>query len=85
MEELSTTAKTSAPAALRAINSRGDVIRAIDLICAYYAQHEPSSPVPILLERAKRLVAKDFMDILRDLAPDGVAQLEMIRGPETEN
>lgn len=85
MEEPSTTTKTSAPAALRAINNRGDVIRAIDLICAYYAQHEPSSPIPILLKRAKRLVAKDFMGILRDLAPDGITQLEVIRGPETED
>jgi len=85
MEGPRTAAKTSTPAALKAINSRGDVIRAIDVICAYYAQHEPSSPIPILLERAKRLVAKDFMDILRDLAPEGIAQVELIRGPKTED
>jgi type VI secretion system protein ImpA len=85
MGDPSTTVKTPTPAGLKAINSRGDVIKAIDLICAYYAQHEPSSPIPILLERAKRLVAKDFMAILRDLAPEGIAQLEMIRGPETDD
>ncbi len=77
--------KTPARTALKAINSRDDVIRAIDLICAYYTQQEPSSPVPILLKRAKRLVTKDFMDILRDLAPDGVSQLELIKGPEPED
>ena len=47
----------------------------------YYERHEPSSPVPLLLKRAKRLVAKDFMEILRDLAPDGVDQAERISGP----
>lgn len=76
---------TSAPTALRAINSRDDVIRALNLICAYYAKQEPSSPIPILLERAKRLVAKDFMGILRDIAPDGVSQLDLIRGPEIKD
>jgi type VI secretion system protein ImpA len=67
-----------------AINSREDVLRAIDRVCAYFAQHEPSSPVPLLLKRAKRLVSKDFLEILRDLAPDGVPQAEAIRGPDAE-
>jgi type VI secretion system protein ImpA len=67
-----------------AISSREDVVRVLDRVCAYFAQHEPSSPVPLLLKRAKRLVSKDFLEILRDLAPDGVAQAEAIRGPDAE-
>jgi type VI secretion system protein ImpA len=67
-----------------AINSREDVVRALDRVCAYFAQHEPSSPIPLLLKRAKRLVSKDFLEILRDLAPDGVPQAEAIRGPDAE-
>src|SRR6185503_2058526 len=67
-----------------AINSREDVVRALDRVCAYFAQHEPSSPIPLLLKRAKRLVSKDFLEILRDLAPDGVPQVEAIRGPDAE-
>lgn len=62
------------------INSREDVIRVLDTVCEYFRQHEPSSPVPLLLQRAKRLVAKDFMEILRDLTPSGVAQAEEIGG-----
>jgi type VI secretion system protein ImpA len=72
------------PAAVGAIRTREDVIRVLDSICDYYGRYEPSSPVPILLRRARRLVAKDFMEILRDLAPDGVSQLEMIRGPNAD-
>lgn len=64
------------------INSRSDVIRMLDKICDFYAKHEPSSPVPMLLQRAKRLAAMTFLDILRDLAPDGLPQAELIRGPE---
>ncbi len=66
------------------INSRQDVIRALELICEYYANHEPSSPVPLLVRRAKRLVTMDFMQILQDLAPDGVSQVQTIKGPELE-
>jgi type VI secretion system protein ImpA len=64
------------------IASRDDVLRALDQLVRYYQRNEPSSPVPILLERAKRLVPMNFFEIMRDLAPDGVAQLVVIRGPE---
>ncbi len=66
------------------INTRDDVVRMLDKILAYYRRQEPSSPVPILMERAKRLVHMDFMDIMQNLAPDGVPQIEVIRGPEPE-
>jgi type VI secretion system protein ImpA len=62
------------------IGSRDDVLRMLDKICSYYQQHEPSSPVPLLLARAKRLVPKNFFEILEDLAPDGMAQLTAVSG-----
>jgi type VI secretion system protein ImpA len=67
-------------AAVGDIRSREDVIRLLDRICEYFHKNEPSSPVPLLLRRAKGLVAKDFMEILRDLPPDGVSQAELIGG-----
>lgn len=76
------TAKPTAQ--LGAINNRQDVIRALDLICEYYAKHEPSSPVPILAIRAKRLVTKTFMEIMEDLAPDGLSQIRTIKGNDPE-
>ncbi|MET0388963.1 MAG: type VI secretion system protein TssA [Polyangiales bacterium] len=63
------------------ISSRADVQRTLDLLCAYFDQYEPSSPVPLLLKRARRLTTMSFMDIVRDVAPDGVTQVESIRGP----
>lgn len=62
------------------ISSREDVVRALDKICDYYARHEPSSPLPILLQRAKRLVSKTFVEIIRDLAPGGASEVETIAG-----
>ncbi len=66
------------------ITSTADVTRMLDKICDYFHEHEPSSPVPLLLQRAKRLVAKDFMEIIKDLTPDGVSQAQLITGVEDE-
>ena len=58
---------------LGAIKSRQDALRALDSIALFFRQTEPSSPVPLFIERAKRLIGKDFLEILADVAPDGVA------------
>ncbi|UYV13422.1 MAG: type VI secretion system protein TssA [Phycisphaera sp.] len=63
-----------------AIQSRQDVLDALDRICAYYVSSEPSSPVPVLLVRARRLVTMSFVDIVRDLTPDAVGQIELLAG-----
>lgn len=62
------------------IGSRDDVIRLLDRICEYYRQAEPSSPVPLMLKRARRLVPMGFHEIIADLAPDGLGQVEKILG-----
>jgi type VI secretion system protein ImpA len=62
--------------------SREDVVILLDRICDYYQRYEPSSPVPLLLRRCKRLVSASFLEIVRDIAPDGVSQVEMWRGKE---
>lgn len=64
------------------VNSREDVVKMIDKILAYYEKCEPSSPVPMLLQRAKRLAPKSFFEIMEELAPDSVTQLSVIRGPQ---
>jgi type VI secretion system protein ImpA len=64
------------------INSRDDVLRVLDKVCSYYERVEPSSPIPILLQRSKRLVSANFLDIVRDIAPDGLSQVENLRGKD---
>ena len=53
-----------------AVKSRQDAIRALDAVAAFFKRTEPSSPIPMFLERAKRLVSKDFLEVLADIAPD---------------
>jgi len=67
-----------------AINSPVDVENALDRIIGYYERREPSSPLPILLRRAKKLVNADFLTIMRDMAPTGLEHVNMIGGIEQD-
>ncbi len=67
------------------IENRSDVLEALSKITKYYSQYEPSSPVPILVERTKKLVTMDFMSIMKELSPDGVKQVELIAGVELDS
>ncbi|MGA2441365.1 MAG: type VI secretion system protein TssA [Tepidisphaeraceae bacterium] len=62
------------------IRSRSDIATALDKICDYFAQFEPSSPVPLLLRRAQRLISKDFVSIIKDLSPEAIQKIELIGG-----
>jgi type VI secretion system protein ImpA len=41
-------------------------------VAEYFRRSEPSSPIPLFVERAKRLVAKDFLEVLADVAPEAL-------------
>jgi type VI secretion system protein ImpA len=62
------------------IKSRQDAIRALDAVAGYFRQNEPSSPIPLFIDRAKRLVAKDFLEVLADIAPDALDQAKAAGG-----
>jgi len=72
----------AAPAISGEINSREDVVRVLDKIVSYYERAEPSSPIPLLIKRSKRLVSASFLDIVRDIASDGLSQVEKLRGKD---
>ena len=67
------------------VRSREDAIRMIEKICAYYDRQEPSSPVPILLQRVKRLISMDYMEIVRELTPEAIAAVEALAGLQSED
>jgi len=66
------------------IGTRDDALNALDRVCEWIERHEPTNPAPLLIRRAKRLMTKNFMDIIRDLAPDGLSQVEHIAGKDSE-
>ena len=67
-----------------AVKSRQDAIRALDAVSAFFKRTEPSSPIPMFLERAKRLISKDFLEVLADIAPDAVPQARAAGGLRDE-
>lgn len=66
------------------ITTRDDVVVALQKITDYYATYEPSSPLPLLLQRCKRLVSASFLEIIQDLAPDVLSQISAMGGPKDE-
>lgn len=50
--------------------SRADAVSLLDQISAYFRAAEPSSPIPLLTERARGMIERDFLSILKDVLPD---------------
>jgi len=62
------------------IETRADAVRAINAICMFLERTEPTNPAQLLLRRAERLIDKNFIQLVRDLAPDAVAEVARILG-----
>ena len=73
-------AAPSAAGGLDQIRTRADVLAALEAIQTYYREHEPSSPVPMLLQRAGRFVNMNFVDIVQDIAGDNIDNMQVIFG-----
>lgn len=70
----------SAPVKSGEINSRGDVEVALDRIVAFYERTEPSSPIPHVARRLRRMVAMDFLQLMNEIAPSGLKEFRNIAG-----
>jgi type VI secretion system protein ImpA len=63
------------------IGTREDAVEALDRVCDWIERNEPSNPAPLLIRRAQRLMSKSFLDIIRDLMPEGIDTVEKLAGP----
>ena len=75
-------AQPAAVAAPGSIQNHDDVRKTLDRLCEFFEKREPSSPVPLLLKRARVLVGLGFTDIIQNLSPDSIQQINTIRGPQ---
>jgi type VI secretion system protein ImpA len=64
------------------IATREDAVRTLERVCEWIERNEPSNPAPLLIRRAQRLMSKSFIDIIRDLVPDGLDQIEKLAGTQ---
>lgn len=85
-------APQAAPAArsgggVNRVDTRQEAVRAIELVCAYLERSEPTNPAQLLLRRAARVIDKNFLQLVHELAPDSVKEVARIMGvdPNTVN
>jgi type VI secretion system protein ImpA len=63
-----------------ALRSRDDAISQLLAVADFVEKTEPTNPAPLLIRRAARLMRMGFIDILRELSPDSLSQIENITG-----
>ena len=60
------------------VESREDVVKALDAITDYYRRREPTSPVPAALLRVREWVNLDFLALLEDIAPNSLDEAKRV-------
>ncbi len=62
------------------IRSREDVVRVLEKACNFIERTEPTNPAPLLIRRAQYLMAKNFVEIIEELGPDWLKEVQRISG-----
>ena len=60
-------------------------MRWLAILCQYLEKNEPTNPVQILLRRAQRMMTMNFLQLMQDMAPDGLEQAEKVVGEKLDN
>jgi type VI secretion system ImpA family protein len=64
--------------------SRAEALLLLKKGAEYFQLQEPSSPIPLLINRAMRFAEMSFIDLIEDIAPDAAARGRDILGVKTE-
>lgn len=64
--------------------NRADVQTALDAIVRYYTEHEPTSPVPLMLQRVRQWVDMDFYRLVKEIAPDSASEARRLLAIQDE-
>jgi type VI secretion system protein ImpA len=67
------------------IESRADAVRAIEQVCAYLEKNEPTNPAANLLRRAQRLIDRNFLQLVREFAPDALGEVARMLGVDPDS
>ena len=66
------------------VGSRDEALRAIDLVIEYLERAEPTNPAPLFLRRARQLVGHNFLQLMKVLAPDALAEVARTVGVDPD-
>lgn len=65
--------------------SRADAVRILQQVATFLRKAEPSSPAPMFVDRAIKLLQMDFNAIVKELMPDSKDRIEMLGGISLED
>jgi type VI secretion system protein ImpA len=68
-----------------ALRNRDDAVAQLLRVAEFLEATEPTNPAPLLIRRAMRLMQMGFIDIVRELSPESIAQIENITGSRAES
>ena len=60
--------------------SRADAVRILQQVAEFLRKAEPSSPAPMFVDRAVKVLQMDFNAIVKELMPDSRSRIEMLGG-----
>ena len=75
----------AAKAALGTVSTRAEALRAIDLVCDYLERTEPTNPAQLLLRRARKLINHNFLQLIKELAPDALNEAARVMGIDPDS
>lgn len=64
------------------IKDRNDVKLVLEKLNLYFRLKEPSHPAPLFIERLQKLMDMSFYDILKNISPSSLKDLDLIIGKE---
>jgi len=67
------------------LHARADAFKMLAVVRKYFEENEPSHPAPLLIRRIERLANLGFQEIVQELTPEGLQQLQTLAGVPKDN
>lgn len=64
------------------LQSRSDVLKTLNAVCIYLEKNEPTNPALLLIRRAEKVMTMSFIDIIKNMTPDGLTQALFLAGED---
>lgn len=80
-EAAAANAPAAGPAFSGPVATREQALAQLDAVKAFFQATEPSSPIPMLIDRVKRLAGMDFLQLIENLAPGGSSEAVAVLQP----
>lgn len=68
-----------------AVRSRDEAVRAIDMVCEFLERTEPTNPAQLMLRRARKMINHNFLQLMKELAPDALKEVARVMGVDPES